>query len=135
MPVRRAALRGRRPAPGIPLARRWCIPMEHPVSIDPREHAVYASGRMGKSTLFRSDRVLVGLNAFEPGQAHALHAHEDMDKVYHVVEGRGLFLLDGREVPMQAGRLLVAPAGAPHGIRNPGPGRLLVLAVLAPGPR
>jgi mannose-6-phosphate isomerase-like protein (cupin superfamily) len=46
-----------------------------------------------------------------------------------------VFLLEGREVPMQAGMLLVAPAGEPHGIRNPGPERLLVLAVLAPGPR
>lgn len=109
--------------------------MDHPASIDPRECAVYAADRMGKSTLFRSARVMVGLNAFEPGQSHALHAHADMDKVYVVVEGRGLFLLEGREVPMQAGRLLVAPAGEPHGIRNPGPERLLVLAVLAPGPK
>lgn len=109
--------------------------MEHPTSIDPREHAVYAPARMGKSTLFRSERVMVGLNAFEPGQSHPLHAHADMDKVYHVIEGRGLFLLEDREEPMQAGRLLVAPAGAPHGIRNPGPGRLLVLAVLAPAPQ
>lgn len=109
--------------------------MEHPSAIDPREHAVYAPGKMGKSTLFRSERVMVGLNAFEPGQSHALHAHEGMDKVYHVVEGRGVFLLEGREVPMQAGALLVAPAGEPHGIRNPGPDRLLVLAVLAPAPR
>lgn len=113
----------------------WCIPMEHPTSIDPCEHAVYAPDKMGKSTLFRSERVMVGLNAFEPGQAHTLHAHEDMDKVYLVIEGRGVFLLEGREVPMQAGALLVAPAGEPHGIRNPGPERLLVLAVLAPGPR
>ena len=109
--------------------------MEHPTAIDPREHAVYAPGKMGKSTLFHSERVMVGLNAFEPGHSHALHAHEDMDKVYHVLEGRGVFLLEGREVPMQAGMLLVAPAGEPHGIRNPGPERLLVLAVLAPGPR
>ena len=109
--------------------------MEHPSAIDPRGHAVYAADKMGKTTLFRSERVMVGLNAFEPGQSHALHAHEGMDKVYHVIEGRGAFLLEGREVPMQAGSLLVAPAGEPHGIRNPGPDRLLVLVVLAPAPR
>ncbi len=108
--------------------------MRHPTPIDPGAHAVYAPGKMGKSTLFRSDRVLVGLNAFEPGQEHALHAHAGMDKVYHVLEGEGLFLLDGEEAPMQAGTLLVAPEGAPHGIRNTGAGRLLVLAVLAPAP-
>ena len=89
---------------------------------------------MGKSTIFRSERVMVGLNSFEPGQEHALHAHAGMDKVYQIIEGQGLFLLDGDDVPMQAGVLLVAPEGVPHGIRNTGTGRLLVLAILAPAP-
>jgi mannose-6-phosphate isomerase-like protein (cupin superfamily) len=35
---------------------------------------------------------------------------------------------------MRAGDLLVAPAGVPHGVRNSGGGRLLVLAILAPAP-
>jgi mannose-6-phosphate isomerase-like protein (cupin superfamily) len=51
-----------------------------------------------------------------------------------VVEGEGVFLLEDRELPMQAGDLLVAPEGVPHGVRNTGPGRLLVLAILAPAP-
>ena len=108
--------------------------MEHPTAIRPQDHAVYRTEKMGKSTLFRSERILVGLNAFEPGQEHALHTHAGMDKVYQVIEGEGLFLLDGETVPMQAGVLLVAPDGVPHGIRNTGTGRLLVLAVLAPAP-
>ena len=89
---------------------------------------------MGKATLFQSDRLLVGLNAFEPGQEHKLHAHAGMDKVYHVLAGRGVFLLKGREEPMEAGVMLVAPDGVPHGIRNTGEERLLVLAILAPSP-
>ena len=108
--------------------------MEHPSVIRPREHAVYDAARMGKATLFESTRLLVGLNAFEPGQAHALHAHAGMDKVYSVIEGEGVFLLEGRELPMRAGDLLVAPEGVPHGVRNTGRGRLLVLAVLGPAP-
>ena len=108
--------------------------MDHPTPIDPRDLGVYSADKMGKSTIFRSDRVMVGLNAFEPGQEHALHAHTGMDKVYHVIEGQGQFLLDGDNVPMQAGTLLVAPEGAPHGIRNTGTERLLVLAMLTPAP-
>jgi quercetin dioxygenase-like cupin family protein len=108
--------------------------MEHPTVIHPRDHAVYSPDIMGKSTIFRSEHVMVGLNAFEPGQEHALHAHAGMDKVYHVVEGEGLFLLEAEDVPMQAGVLLVAPEGVPHGIRNTGAGRLLVLTILAPAP-
>ena len=106
--------------------------MDHPTPIHPRDLAVYSPDKMGKSTIFRSEHVMVGLNAFEPGQEHTLHAHESMDKIYLVIEGRGLFLLEGDDVPMQAGVLLVAPEGTPHGIRNTGTERLLVLVILAP---
>jgi mannose-6-phosphate isomerase-like protein (cupin superfamily) len=109
--------------------------MTHPSVIRPEEHAVYSPDKMGKSTMFSSERLLVGLNAFEPGQSHALHAHAGMDKVYSVVEGQGVFLLEGRELPMRAGDLLVAPEGVPHGIRNTSAQRLLVIAILAPAPK
>jgi quercetin dioxygenase-like cupin family protein len=108
--------------------------MEHPTVIRPADHAAWRPDRMGKSTIYQSPRLLVGLNAFEPGQSHALHAHAGLDKVYQVVEGEGEFLLEGQALPMQAGDLLVAPEGVPHGVRNTGAGRLLVLLILAPAP-
>ena len=107
--------------------------MDHPSVIQPLEHAPWRADKMGKSTIFESPRLLVGLNAFEPGQSHALHAHAGMDKLYHVLEGEGTFLLEGRDLPMRAGDLLVAPDGVPHGVRA-GTQRLLVLVVLAPAP-
>lgn len=110
-------------------------PVTHPNVIRASAQAEWRSDKMGKSTIFESPRLLVGLNAFEPGQAHALHAHAGMDKLYYVLEGSGLFLLDGSERPMTAGDLLVAPDGVPHGVRNNSDARLLVMAVLAPGPQ
>lgn len=109
--------------------------MTHPSIVRPRDLAAYSPQQMGKSTIFESARLLVGLNAFEPGQQHALHAHAGQDKVYHVLEGEGVFLLADRQLAMQAGDLLVAPDGVPHGVRNTGASRLLVLAVLAPAPQ
>jgi len=108
--------------------------MEQARAIRPRDHAVYSADKMGKATLFKSEHLMVGLNAFEPGQEHALHTHDGMDKVYQVVEGRGLFLIEGAEIAVEAGVVLVAPAGVPHGIRNDGEQRLLLLAILAPAP-
>lgn len=109
--------------------------MTHPSIIRPGDHAVYSAAKMGKTTIFESPRLLVGLNAFEPGQQHALHAHAGQDKVYLVIEGEGVFLLDGSELPMTAGDLLVAPEGVPHGVRNSSNRRLLLLALLAPAPQ
>jgi quercetin dioxygenase-like cupin family protein len=108
--------------------------MEHPSAIRPEEHATFKPDKMAKGTLFESERVLVGLNNFEPGQEHALHAHQGMDKIYQVVSGSGVFLLEGEEIAMEAGVMLVAPEGVSHGIRNTGSDRLVVLAVLAPSP-
>ena len=108
--------------------------MAHPSALVPSQHAEWRADKMGKSTLYESPHMLVGLNAFEPGQSHSLHAHAGMDKLYYVLEGAGEFLLDGEALPMAAGMLLVAPEGVPHGIRNNSAARLLVMAVLAPGP-
>ncbi len=108
--------------------------MNHPDAIRPEAHAVYSQEKMGKSTLFSSERIMVGLNAFEPGQEHKLHAHEGMDKVYHVIEGSGIFVLEDRNLAMEAGVMLIAPEGVSHGIKNTGDERLLVLAILAPSP-
>src|SRR5688500_8216424 len=109
--------------------------MTHPSVIRPQNLAVYSPQKMGKATIFESPRLLVGLNAFEPGQEHALHAHPGQDKVYQVLEGEGRFLLEDRELEMKAGDLLVAPEGVPHGVKNTGASRLLVLVVLAPAPQ
>ena len=103
-------------------------------AIRPEEHVVFSQEKMGKSTLFRSDRILVGLNCFEPGQEHRLHTHAGQDKVYHVLSGSGRFALGDRDIEMAAGMMLVAPEGVAHGIRNTSPDRLIVLAILAPAP-
>jgi mannose-6-phosphate isomerase-like protein (cupin superfamily) len=108
--------------------------MDHPSVIRPADYAQWRSERMAKVTIFESGRLLVGLNCFESGQFHALHSHEGMDKVYQVVEGEGVVLLDGRELPIRSGEMVVAPEGVPHGIRNDGTARLVVLVILAPAP-
>ena len=51
--------------------------MDHPTVFRPEQHAVYSDEKMGKSTLFSSERIMVGLNAFEAGQEHKLHVTRD----------------------------------------------------------
>jgi len=108
--------------------------MQHPCAFRPEEHAVFDAKKMGKATLFASPRLMLGLNCFEPGQEHKLHAHPGLDKVYQVLSGEGVFVLADREIPMRAGHMLVAPEGVAHGIRNTTRERRVVLTILAPAP-
>jgi len=106
----------------------------NPFLDDVRPKAAFQPAKMGKSTLFQGAAMMVGLNAFEPGQAHAPHAHAGVDKLYQVVEGRGEFSVGDVVQSHSAGALVFAPAGIPHGVKNPGPARLLVLVVMSPPP-
>jgi quercetin dioxygenase-like cupin family protein len=97
--------------------------------------AQFAPDRMGKSTLARGQTLFAGLNCFEAGQEHAPHTHAGQDKLYVVLEGSGEIQIGDESAAVSAGDAAFAPAGVVHAIRNPGPGRLVVLAVLAPPPR
>jgi quercetin dioxygenase-like cupin family protein len=102
--------------------------------VDVRGAAVWREDKMGKATLFQGEQLMLGLNAFEPGQFHAVHSHEGQDKAYYVVEGRGRFQLGDQQVELLAGQALVAAAGVPHGVTNESDKRLLVLVAMAPPP-
>jgi quercetin dioxygenase-like cupin family protein len=97
--------------------------------------AKFAPDRMGKSDVARGEFLFAGLNSFEPGQEHAPHAHAGQDKLYLIVEGAGVVQVGEQSELLSAGDAAFAPSGVVHSIRNPGPGRLVVMAVLAPPPR
>jgi quercetin dioxygenase-like cupin family protein len=96
--------------------------------------ARFAPDKMGKGTLVHGESLFAGLNCFEPGQEHAPHAHEGQDKLYYVIEGSGMFQVGEQSDLLSAGDAAFAPAGVVHSIRNTGPARLIVMAVLAPPP-
>lgn len=87
-----------------------------------------------KTTLFRSDALLLGLNCLEPGQTQQPHDHEDQDKFYYVVAGRGRFWLGDEQVTAEAGEVVWAPAGLTHGVTNEDEQRLTLLVGIAPAP-
>lgn len=87
-----------------------------------------------KSTLFHSTNLLLGLNCLEPDQQQDVHAHEDQDKFYFVIEGEGQFTLGVDKQTVGAGWTVWAPAGVPHGVLNTGDERLVILVGIAPAP-
>ena len=97
--------------------------------------AKFAADKMGKMTVVQGDFLFAGLNSFESGQEHAPHLHEGQDKLYVVLEGSGVVHVGEQTELLSAGDAAFAPSGVVHSIRNPGPERLVVMAVLAPPPR
>ena len=97
--------------------------------------AQFAPDKMGKSAVMQGESLFVGLNSFEPGQEHAAHTHSGQDKLYFVLEGTGVVRIGEDIAQLNAGDAAFAPSGIVHSIQNPGPDRLVVMAVLAPPPR
>ena len=100
---------------------------------DWREHSDARPDKFYKTTLWQGEHVMAGLNCLEPGQEQAVHAHAGADKLYFVLEGRGCFTVGDEMREAAAGMLVVAPAGAPHGVTNTGETRLSLLIAIAPG--
>ena len=59
------------------------------------------------------------------------HRHAVGDKLYYVLSGTGRIRVGADERDVRAGDLVCAPAGDEHAVRNPGPGRLTLLVVMA----
>lgn len=100
-----------------------------------RDHVGSREGKHFKTELFRSDRLLLGLNCLEPGQTQSTHTHEGQDKFYLVQEGVGVFTVGSDQVEGVDGDVIWAPSGIEHGVENKGAERLVLIVGIAPAPR
>lgn len=98
------------------------------------EHVGSQPEKFYKTTIFRGDQLLLGLNCLEPGQVQQPHEHGDQDKFYYILEGRGRFRLGSEHLTASAGQVVWAPAGLIHGVENIGDTRLTLLVGIAPAP-
>ena len=102
--------------------------------VDVREKAAFSPEKMRKNNLFDSERMFCDVYCFEPGQTQAAHAHAGSEKIYYVVEGTADVQIGSETRRLGAGEAAHAAPSEPHGVTNPGPGRLTVLVFMAPKP-
>ncbi len=100
--------------------------------LDWHDHAGSQAEKFYKTTLWQGEHAMVGLNCLEPGQTQPVHAHDGADKFYFVLAGRGKFTVGDEEKEADAGTLVIAPSGIPHGVANAGDERLSLLVTIAP---
>jgi mannose-6-phosphate isomerase-like protein (cupin superfamily) len=90
---------------------------------------------LGEGT-FRKVRQALGITAFganvlviEPGEIGRPHFHEEQDELYFVHRGRAVFDFPDERIEVGPGGLVHVEAETPRRVTNPGPERLVMLAV------
>lgn len=98
------------------------------------DRLAFSPEKMKKVGLVDTQSLFCDAYCLEPGQEQAGHVHAVGDKLYFVLEGTGTIRVGDEERRVGPGDLVCAAAGAEHGVRNPGPGRLALLVMMAPKP-
>ena len=94
----------------------------------------FSTEKMQKVGLVDTPSLFCDAYCLEPGQEQAGHRHAVGDKLYYVLSGSGRVRVGPEERAVGPGDLVCAPAGEEHGVRNPGPERLVLLVMMAPKP-
>lgn len=98
------------------------------------DRLAFSAEKLKKVGLVDTANLFCDAYCLEPGQEQAGHRHAVGDKLYFVLSGTGRIRVGDEERDVQPGDLACAPAGADHGVRNPGPDRLALLVMMAPKP-
>ena len=109
-------------------------PARPPAVLRPLERVRAKADNFSYQTLAAGEALVVEAYAFEPGAGLTPHRHPETEHVLTALTGAGVARVGRRALPLRAGELLLVPAGAYHGLHNPGPGRLVVQQVSGPKP-
>lgn len=80
------------------------------------ELAAYAEGAIVSRTIAESAAGTVTVFAFDQGQALSEHS-APFDALVQVIDGEGLLVIGGSDVPLRAGELAIMPANIPHAVK------------------
>ena len=98
------------------------------------EAARFNPEKMAKINLFETRNFFCDVYCLEPGQEQKAHAHRDEDKIYYVLSGRGEFTVGAETAQLDDRKIVFAPAGEIHGVRNTSESRLTLLVFMMPNP-
>lgn len=98
------------------------------------EHVAYSGEKMRKNSLFDSPHFFYDIYCLLPAQSQKVHAHEDSDKIYYVLEGTGTFTVGEEHEALGPGHAVIARAGEEHGVHNATEENVVLLVTMAPRP-
>jgi quercetin dioxygenase-like cupin family protein len=68
------------------------------------------------------------LSFHAPGEGPDLHVHP-YEETFIMLEGKATFSVDGESIEVGPGEIVIAPAGAKHGFKSSGEGRLKMVSI------
>ena len=89
----------------------------------------FAPDKRVRKMLFKTDQLWSEIACYEPGQSTVMHQHPREEEAIFVLEGTAYMSIDGREVVVPAGAIVQFPNAVLHDVRNPGPGRCVIMFV------
>jgi mannose-6-phosphate isomerase-like protein (cupin superfamily) len=89
----------------------------------------FAPDRRVRKMLFKTDQLWSEIACYEPGQSTVLHTHPREEEAIFVLEGCAHMRIGDEEVVVPAGSIVQFPAAVAHDVRNPGPGRCVIMFV------
>ena len=99
------------------------------------DYQEFSREKLKKNNIFQTPRFFCDIYCLEPGQEQKGHVHNQQDKVYLVLEGRGTFQVGSEKQVLGPGDGTMAPAGEEHGVINHTKERLKILVFVAPNPQ
>ncbi len=94
----------------------------------------FSRDRPTRVAIFDRPRLVCDLVCLEPGQQEARQQHSSSDELYLVVEGKAQVRVGAQPGVLEPNDVLLVPPGVDHTISNPGPGRLVLMVMIAPKP-
>ncbi len=95
---------------------------------------LFAGDRMRKINLFETANFFCDVYCLQPGQAQKPHSHQGADKIYYVLDGDATIQVGAEEQTLGPGKIVLAPSGIVHGVRNASKENLCLLVFMAPNP-
>ncbi len=89
----------------------------------------FAPDKRVRKMLFKTEQLWSEIACYEPGQSTVMHQHPREEEAIFVLEGTAQMSIDGREVAVPAGAIVQFPNAVLHDVRNPGPGRCVIMFV------
>ena len=103
--------------------------MEHLRIEDIKE---FSTEKRIRKRLLGSEKIVAEFVCYEPGQGTPEHVHPKQDEIFYVVEGRGIMIIDGVEIPMEPTSLILVKAREKHGVKTLPDSRLVMMFTKAP---